>query len=110
MVERFVKGGGPGGQKINKTAVAVYLKHVPSGIEVKVQAGRSQAMNRFFARRLVCDKLEARLLGQASAEQQRIEKIRRQKRKRSKRARERMLRDKRHQADKKASRKGGWDG
>lgn len=105
LVEKFVRSSGPGGQHVNKTSTAVYLKHVPSGLEVKAQHTRSQAMNRFLARRALVDKLEAQRLGAASREQQRIEKIRRQKRKRSKRAKEKLLADKHHHAAKKSARK-----
>lgn len=104
LIEDFVKGSGAGGQKINKTSVAVFLRHVPSGIVIRCQESRSQALNRFLARRLLCQKIEERVQGTASAEQQRREKIRRQKRKRSKRAKEKMLGDKRHHAAKKAMR------
>lgn len=105
LLEKFVRAQGPGGQKVNKTSSAVYLKHLPSGIEVKAQAARSQSMNRFFARRLLADKLEAKIEGRRSAEQQRIAKIRRQKRKRSKRAKAKMLDDKRKRSDTKNRRK-----
>ncbi len=103
--ERFIRGGGPGGQKINKTSSCVYLSHEPSGIEVKCQAGRSQAMNRYYARQELCDRLEERLLGEKSRKQMAAEKIRRQKRKRSKRAKEKMLEGKKQTAEKKQSRK-----
>jgi len=104
LVERFVRGGGPGGQKINKTAVAVYLQHVPSGTEVKVQEGRSQARNRFFARRRLIELLEEKIEGRRSARQQAMEKIRRQKRRRSRRAKAKTVAEKRKQGEKKAAR------
>jgi len=106
LVEKFVRGGGKGGQKINKTSSCVYLKHLPTGIEVKCQSGRSQAMNRFLARRLLCDRLEARIRGAASAEESAREKIRRQKRRRSRRQKERMLEGKRRRSAVKAGRRG----
>ena len=95
LEERFVRSGGPGGQNVNKVATCVWLRHHPSGLEVKVQQERSQALNRFLARRLLAAKLEEQVLGAASRERQRIEKIRRQKRRRSRRAKERMLAAKR---------------
>lgn len=105
LIEDFVKGSGAGGQKINKTSVAVFLLHRPSGLSVRCQESRSQALNRFLARRLLCQKLEERVQGAASAEQQRREKIRRQKRKRSKRAKEKMLANKRMHGAKKEFRR-----
>src|SRR5215207_6977024 len=58
--ERFVRGAGPGGQKINKTSSTVWLRHRPTGIEVRCQRERSQAANREIAWQELCDKLEAR--------------------------------------------------
>ena len=104
LEEKFIRSGGHGGQNVNKVATCVYLKHLPTGTEVKCQQERSQALNRFLARRILADKVEADILGKASAEARRIAKIRRQKRKRSKRAKEKMLADKRHAAEKKRGR------
>ena len=106
LVEKFVLGSGPGGQKVNKTASCVYLRHMPSGIEVKCQRARSRELNRFLARRELCERLAEKIDGARSARQQLAEKIRRQKRRRSRRQKERMLEGKRHQAAKKALRKG----
>ncbi len=99
--ETFVRSSGPGGQKVNKSSSCVFIRHIPTGLSVKYQRERSQALNRFLARRLLLDKIERMKKGLVSREQERIEKIRRQKRKRSKRAKEKMLADKQHQAGKK---------
>lgn len=99
LEEKFIRSSGRGGQKVNKTSSCVYLKHRPTGIEVKCQQERSQARNRFLARRILARKIETRILGKLSEERKRIEKIRRQKRRRSKRAKEKMLRDKRKRAE-----------
>lgn len=104
LEESFIRGSGAGGQKVNKTSSCVYILHRPSGIEVKCQRERSQAMNRYFARRELCDRLEARIKGAKAARQQEAEKIRRQKRRRSRRQKARMLDDKRHHGAKKALR------
>lgn len=105
LEETFVRSGGHGGQNVNKVSTCVMLLHRPTGVQVKCQATRQQGMNRFIARRLLLDKIEARKHGFVAAQRAEIEKIRRQKRKRSRRAKERMLADKSHHAGKKAARR-----
>lgn len=105
LVEKFIHGSGSGGQKVNKTASCVYIKHIPTGIEVKCQAQRSRELNRFLARRELCERLEEIRDGKKSARQQAREKIRRQKRRRSRRQKNRMLDDKSKHAEKKNRRR-----
>lgn len=95
LVEKFILGSGSGGQKVNKTSSCVYLKHLPSGIEIKCQQNRSRTLNRYRARSELCDKIEEKLFQEKSKSQKLIAKIRRQKRKRSKRAQEKILTQKR---------------
>lgn len=99
--ETFVRSGGHGGQKVNKSSSCVMLLHRPTGLRVKCQTTRHQALNRFLARRLLLDKIERMQKGYVEAERSAIEKIRRQKRKRSRRAKERMLAGKARHAQKK---------
>ena len=77
--ENFVRSSGAGGQKVNKSSTCVHLKHIPSGLAVKVQKSRSQGLNRYYARKRMCELLENKLLGKESPEAKRIEKIRKQK-------------------------------
>jgi peptide chain release factor len=79
LEEKFVRSGGSGGQKVNKTSSCVYLKHITSGLSVKIQKSRSQGLNRYYARKRMCELLENKLLGKESPEAKRIEKIRKQK-------------------------------
>src|SRR6267154_1590142 len=60
-VEKFVLGSGSGGQKINKTSSCVYLKHIPTGIEIKCQRERSRELNRYYARKELCDRIEEKI-------------------------------------------------
>ena len=105
LEEHFIRSRGPGGQNVNKVSTGVYLKHSPTDIEVKVCSERSQALNRYAARKVLVNKIETMVLGRQSEERKRIEKIRRQKRKRSKRAKEKMLREKKIHSEKKYMRK-----
>jgi len=83
--EKFVRSAGRGGQKVNKTSSCVYLKHIPTGVEVKCMQERSQSLNRFLARRELISKIEFQS-GQRTVENLRIEKVRKQKSKRKRRA------------------------
>ncbi|MDP2912281.1 MAG: peptide chain release factor-like protein [Candidatus Omnitrophota bacterium] len=103
--EKFIRSSKKGGQKVNKTSTCVYLKHKPTGIEVKCQEERSQVLNRFLARRILVNKIESLVLGREAQIEKEIEKIRRQKRKRSRRAKDKMLKYKKIHSEKKNLRK-----
>ncbi len=107
--ESFVRSGKKGGQHVNKTSTCVYLKHIPTGIEVKCQEERSQSLNRYKARAILIKKIDQLVKGKESEEIQRIEKIRRQKRKRSKRAKEKILAEKKIMSEKKKLRSYKFD-
>lgn len=85
LEEKFIRSSGSGGQKVNKTSTGVYLKHLPTGVEVKWMTERSQSLNRFFARRELVNRV-ARLSGQMADHETEIKKVRKRKSKRQKRA------------------------
>lgn len=105
ITEKYIRSSGAGGQHANKNETCVYLKHTLTGIEVKCAKTRFRENNRFFARRILLEKIDEQINKKKSDKQQKIEKLRRQKRKRSKRAKEKMLDKKKQNSQKKASRK-----
>jgi len=105
LEEHFIRARGHGGQNVNKVSTCVVLRHLPSGIVIRCERERSQAMNRFLARRELLDRLEARVHGVALAAAAERARIRRQKARRSRRAKEKILAAKRARGEKKAARR-----
>lgn len=102
--ERFVRGAGPGGQKINKTSSTVWLRHRPTGVEVRCQAERLQSANRELAWAQLCDKLEERVRSAKAEVIDAREKERRRTRGKSRGQKIRMIESKKHRAKHKATR------
>ena len=96
--ERFVRGAGAGGQKINKTSSTVVLRHVPTGVEVRCQRERSQTVNRLLAWTELAEKLEWRRQEAVNQAQAARELVRRQKRQKSYGQKLRMRQSKQHRA------------
>lgn len=105
IVESFIRSSGPGGQNVNKTATCVYLKHLPTGLEVKCQRQRSQLLNRNLARHILLSKIENRIRQGLLQKQSLKAKIMRQKRKKPKAVKLRILEQKRRHSDKKSARR-----
>jgi len=109
LEESFILGGGPGGQKTNKTSSVVRLAHEPSGLAVRCGESRSRETNRWLARRMLAELILERAHKRKSAARQAAEKVRRQKRRRSRRQKQKMLADKHaHSAKKEARRISTW--
>lgn len=104
LEEDFIRGSGPGGQKVNKTSSTVVLRHLPSGLEVRCQRERSQVMNRHWARVELCDRLETVLKEARMAEQNEREKTRRQNRPRPRGLKQRILKEKKNRGEVKKNR------
>lgn len=102
--EQFVRGSGSGGQKMNKTASTVWLKHLPTGVEVKCQDQREREANRMGAYRMLILKIEEKILGKQSDIAQKIFKLRKQKKRRSRKAKEKMMDEKSHRGEIKENR------
>lgn len=107
--ERFVRGAGAGGQKINKTSSTVWLRHRPTGVEVRCQRERSQTVNRLLAWQELAEKLEWRRAEARNAAQAERELARRQTRQKSRGQKVRMIQAKKHRAKIKGTRRRGWD-
>ena len=105
LTEKFILGSGKGGQKVNKTASCVYLKHLPTGIEVKCQQERSRELNRYLARRELCEKIAYEIHQEKTKKRKEMEKIRQQKKRRSRRLKQKILEDKKKHSEVKKMRK-----
>lgn len=105
LEESFILGGGPGGQKTNKTSNVVRLVHEPSGLMVRCGETRSRETNRWIARRTLAEMILEREKGRKSAARQAAEKIRRQKRRRSRRQKQKILDEKHARSETKALRR-----
>lgn len=104
LQEEFIRGSGPGGQKVNKTSSTVVLRHLPSGVEVRCQRERSQVMNRHWARVELCGRMESILQEAKLSVQNEREKVRRQNRPRPRGLKQRILKEKKNRGEVKKNR------
>ncbi len=110
LIEKFILGSGPGGQKINKTHSCVYLKHIPTGFEVKCQKTRSREQNRFHARRELVEKVKGEIYQEETKRKKEADKIRKQKKRRSRKSKEKMLEEKHQRGEVKENRRSPGEG
>ena len=87
---KFIKASGKGGQKVNKSASAVFVKHVTTGLFVKFGKERSQHLNKFFALRLLVERVEEHTHGRSDKKMIKIEKLKKQKQRRKRRTRKKL--------------------
>ncbi len=105
LEEKFIRASGHGGQKVNKTSSCVWLRHRPSGLEVKCQQDRSQSVNRHLARLELCRKLHERRTLAAQRRRAAAARRRRKNRRPSKAANERRLTLKKRRSERKSLRR-----
>lgn len=91
LEEKFIKSSGRGGQKVNKSASAVFIRHAPTGLSIKVGKHRSLHLNRFLALRTLAEKIEAVQTGRHPGQTEKAEKIRRRKQRRKRRTRRKRM-------------------
>jgi peptide chain release factor len=91
---QFIKASGKGGQKVNKSSSAVFAKHIGTGLSVKYGKKRSQFLNRFFALRLLVQKIDEQINGLNSMKLSKIEKFKKQKLRRKRKTRQKLAKDK----------------
>lgn len=89
--EKFIRSSGRGGQKVNKTSSAVFLKHIPTGITVKCGSDRSRNTNRFLALRRLVEQLEKVLSPTPPCKTDKVAKLRKQKQRRQRRSRSKQI-------------------
>ncbi len=90
---KFIRASGRGGQKVNKSSSAVFVKHLPTGLSVKYGKERSQHLNKFLAQRLLVEKIEGKKSGADRGKLKKIEKIRKQKLRRKRKTRKKLLKN-----------------
>ncbi|MDD5477167.1 MAG: peptide chain release factor-like protein [Candidatus Omnitrophica bacterium] len=105
IVEKFIRSSGPGGQNVNKTSTCVYLKHLPTGLEVKCQRQRSQLLNRSLARHILLSKIAQRMRQDSLQKQSLKAQIMRGNRKKPKGLKIKILENKRRHSEKKSTRR-----